>query len=171
MLLFQNQFQDGSFHERNGIKGIRPSNRGCHSQDDGWEMSTITWMPRAGTQPFLFSRLWLSFPISSKIKTNSAEPLMGLGLSLLQLSWRTEQGAAVAAAQKGLSVMLYQRRSAAQRCGGTSRASATRCLGCSPVLWSPCPLSCWCAVPHRVLRRDPAGSTLCSSILTSVDES
>lgn len=34
---------------------------------------------------------------------------MGLGLSLLQLSWRTEQGAAVAAAQKGLSVVLYQR--------------------------------------------------------------
>lgn len=56
---------------------------------------------------FLFSRLWLSFPISTKIKTNSAETLTVPDLSLLQLSWRTEQGAAIAAAQKGLSVLLY----------------------------------------------------------------
>lgn len=73
----------GCFHERNGIKGIRFGNRGCCSQDDGWAMSTITWMPRAYTQPFLWSRLWLSLPITRKIKMNSAEPLMGLDLSLL----------------------------------------------------------------------------------------
>jgi len=120
-------------------------------------MSTITWTPKAGTQLLLFSRLWLSFSISRKIKTKSAEPLRGW--ACLSSSYLGEWSSCGSCSERTICNVVLKMICHTAMQGNLS------CIG-NPVPWLfscplvPCPLSCRCAVPCRVLQRDPASSTL-----------